>query len=106
MAVAYKISLRATVLGVSADRMAESVAAVAGHLDDIQRNTPKFLGFTLSSDRSARTVLFCMYVDEEDPDDATAAAHSWAVTAINATGDATRGWATYAHPEKHERVPA
>ena len=106
MTVAYKISLKATVLGVPAERMADSVTTVAGHLDDIQRNTPEFLGFILSSDRSARTALFTMYVDLDDLEKATAAAHSWAVTAINATGDATRGWATYAHPEEHERVPA
>jgi len=104
--VAYKISLKATVVSGSAEKMAESVASVAEHLDDIQQNTPAFLGFTLSSDRSARTALFNMYVDEDDPEKATAAAHALAVTAINATGDSTRQWATFAHPEERERVPA
>lgn len=104
--MAYKISLKATVAGGSVERMAESVASVAEHLDDIQQNTPAFLGFTLSSDREARTALFNMYVDEDDPEQATAAAHAWAVTAIYATGDSTRGWATFAHPEERERVPA
>ena len=106
MTVAYRISLKATVVVGSAERMAESVASVAEHLDDIQRNAPAFLGFTLSSDREARTALFSMYVDEDDPEQATAAAHAWAVAAINATGDSTRGWATFAHPEQRERVPA
>ncbi len=86
--------------------MAESVAAVAEHLDEIQQHTPAFLGFTLSSDRKARTALFNMYVDEDDPEDAVSAAHSWATTAIIAAGDGTRGWQTYAHPEERERVPA
>jgi hypothetical protein len=104
--VAYKISLRANVVGGSADRMAESVAAVAEHLDDIQQNTPEFLGFTLSSDREARTALFNMYVDEDNPEKAVSAAHAWAVTAINAAGDATRDWMMKAHPEERERVPA
>ena len=104
--MAYKISLKATVVSGSAEKMAESVASVAEHLDDIQQNTPAFLGFTLSSDRSARTALFNMYVNEDDPEKATAAAHAWAVTAINATGDSTRQWATFAHPEERERVPA
>jgi hypothetical protein len=104
--VAYRISLKATVDSGPAESMAESVAAVARHLDDIQQNTPEFLGFTLSSDRKARTALFSMYVDLDDPEKATAAAHSWAVTAINAAGDSTRGWATFAHPEERERVLA
>jgi len=98
--------LRATIVGGSVERMAESVAAVAEHLDDIQQHTPAFLGFTLSSDRKARTALFNMYVDEDDPEDAVSAAHSWATTAIIAVGDGTRGWQTYAHPEERERVPA
>jgi len=106
MTLAYKISLKATVVGGSAEKMAGSVASVAEHLDGIQQITPAFLGFTLSSDREARTALFSMYVDEDDPEDATAAAHAWAVTAISATGDSTRGWATFAHPEGRERVPA
>ena len=106
MTVAFRISLRATIVGGSVERMAESVAAVAEHLDDIQQHTPAFLGFTLSSDRKARTALFNMYVDEDDPEDAVSAAHSWATTAIIAVGDGTRGWQTYAHPEERERVPA
>jgi hypothetical protein len=103
--VTYRISLRATVVGGSAERMAESVTAVAEHLDEIQQSTPAFLGFTLSSDRIERTALFNMYVDEDDPDQALRATHAWAVTAINAAGDSTRGWATFAHPEERERVP-
>jgi hypothetical protein len=103
--VAFKISLKATIDGASAEQMAASVAAVAEQLDDVQEHTPEFLGFTLSSDRQARTALFSMYVDQDDPDQALRAAHSWAVTAINAAGDSTRGWATFAHPEEHERVP-
>jgi hypothetical protein len=47
-----------------------------------------------------------MYVDEDDPEDAVSAAHSWATTAIIAVGDGTRGWQTYAHPEERERVLA
>jgi len=86
--------------------MAESVATVAEHLDDIQHHTPTFLGFTLTSDRHTRTALFNMYVDEDDPDDALSAAHAWAVTAINAAGDATREWQMYAHPEEREQVGA
>jgi hypothetical protein len=104
--VAYKILLKATIVGGSAERMAESVAAVAEHLDDIQQNTPKFLGFTLSSDRKVWTALFNMYVDEDDPVRAVSAAHAWAVTAINAAGDRTRGWQMFAHPEEREHVPA
>lgn len=86
--------------------MVATVDAVAEHLDEIQQHTDAFLGFTLSSDLTAQTALFNMYVDEDDPDDAVAAAHSWAVTAINAAGDATRGWAMFAHPEERERVRA
>ena len=86
--------------------MAESVAAVAEHLDDIQQNTARFLGFTLSSDRRERTALFNMYVDEADPNDAVAAAYAWAVTAINAAGDSTRLWTMNVHPEEREQVPA
>ena len=104
--MAFRISLRATIAGGSAERIAESVAAVAEHLDDIQQNTPAFLGFTLSADRKARSALFSMYVDEDDPEQAVLAAHAWAVTAINAAGDGTREWATFAHPEERERVPA
>lgn len=106
MTVAFRISLRATIVGGSVKRMAESVAAVAELLDDIQQHTAVFLGFTVSSDRRARTALFSMYVDEDDPEDAVSAAHSWVTTAIIAVGDGTRGWQTYAHPEERERVPA
>lgn len=106
MTVAFKISIKTTVTGASIEAMADSVDAVAEHLDEIQQNTPAFLGFTLSADRQARTALFNMYVDEDDPDAAVVAVHSWAVTAINATGDSTRGWATFAHPEEHERIRA
>ena len=106
MTVAFKISIKTTVIGGSVEAMAQSVDAVAEHLDEIQQNTPAFLGFTLSADRKERIVLFNVYVDEDDPEVATAAAHSWAVTAINAAGDSTRGWATYAHPEERERVRA
>ena len=106
MTVAFKISIRTTVTGPSVEAMADSVDAVAGHLDEIQQNTPAFLGFTLSADRKARTALFNIYVDQDNLEVAVLAAHSWAVTAINATGDSTRGWATFAHPEESERVPA
>lgn len=105
MTVAFKISIKATVVGSSVESMADSVDAVAGHLDEIQQHTPEFLGFTLCADRQARTALFSIYVDQDDPEVAMVAAHSWAVTAINATGDSTRGWATFAHPEERERVP-
>ena len=104
--VAYKISIKAAIVGGSAERMAESVAAIAEHLDDIQQNTSAFLGFTLSSDRTERSALFSMYVDEDDPEQAMLAAHAWAVTAINAAGDSTLGWAMFAHPEERERVSA
>jgi hypothetical protein len=104
--MAFRILIKTTVIGESVEAMAGSVNAVAGHLDDIQQNTPPFLGFTLSSDRNAQTALFSMYVDEDDPETAMVAAHSWAVTAINAAGDSTRGWATFAHPEQRERVLA
>lgn len=80
--------------------MAASVDAVAEHLDEMQQHTDAFLGFTLSADLEAQTALFNMYVNEDDPEVAVAAAHSWAVTAINAAGDSTRGWAMFAHPEK------
>lgn len=104
--VAYRISIKTAVTDGSERSMTESVAAVSEHLDEIQQNTAEFLGFTLSSDRIAHTILFSIYVDEDDPDLAVAAAHSWAVTAINAAGDGTRGWAMFAHPEERERVPA
>jgi hypothetical protein len=104
--VAFKISIKTTVIGGSVEEMAQSVDAIAEHLDEIQQNTPVFLGFTLSADRKERTALFNVYVDEDDPELATAAAHSWAVTAIYAAGERTRGWATFAHPEQRERVRA
>src|SRR5215467_8500835 len=68
MTVAFKISIKATIIGRSIEAMADSVDAVAEHLDEIQQNTPAFLGFTLSADRKARTALFNMYVDEDDPE--------------------------------------
>jgi len=102
--MAFKILIKTTIIGGSAEAMADSVDAVAEHLDEIQRTTRAFLGFTLSADREERTALFNMYVDEDDPSDAMAAAHSWAVTAITAAGDSTRGWATFAHPEERERI--
>ena len=104
--MAFRILIKTIVTAGSVEAMAGSVDAVAGHLDEIQQNTPEFLGFTLSSDRSERTALFSMYVDADDPEVAMVAAHSWAVTAINAAGDSTRGWATFAHPEERERVLA
>lgn len=106
MTVAFKISIKATVTGASIEAMSDSVDAVAEHLDEIQQTMPAFLGFTLSADRRARTALFNMYVDEDDLKVAVAAAYSWVVTAIVTTGDSTRGWATFAHPESRERVPA
>lgn len=104
MAMAFKIIINATVTGGSAKALADSVDAVAEQLDEIQRHTSAFLGFTLSADRQARTALFSMYVGEAEPEVALAAARSWAVTAITAAGDSTRGWATYAHSEEPERV--
>jgi hypothetical protein len=104
--VAYRILIRATVIEGAQRSMADSVSSVARHLDEVQQHTPEFLGFTLSSDRVAQTALFSMYVDEEDPEKANSAAHAWAVTAIIAAGDSTRGWAMFAHPEERERVPA
>ena len=98
--MAYKISIKTTVTTPSDESMAASVDAVAEHLDEMQQHTDAFLGFTLSADLEAQTALFNMYVNEDDPEVAVAAAHSWAVTAINAAGDSTRGWAMFAHPEK------
>ena len=106
MTVAYRILIKATVTEGTERSIADSVSDVAGHLDEIQQHTPEFLGFTLSADRKALTALFSMYVDQDDPEVALAAAHSWAVTAINAAGDGTRGWAMFAHPEERERVLA
>jgi len=106
MTVAYRILINTTVIEGAEKSLADSVSAVARHLDEIQQHTPRFLGFTLSADRKAGTARFSMYVDEEDPEEANSAAHAWAVTAINAAGDSTRGWAMFAHPEGCERVPA
>ncbi len=106
MTVAYRILIKAAVIKGEQRPMADSISAVARHLDEIQQHTPEFLGFTLSADRKAGTALFSMYVDQEDPEMANSAAHAWAVTAINAAGDSTRGWAMFAHPEERERVPA
>ena len=81
---AFKISIKATVSG----------------------NTARFLAFTVSSDRTARTALFAMCVEEDDPVKAVAAAYSWVVTAINATGDGAYGWEMAARPEERERILA
>jgi hypothetical protein len=51
---AFKISIKATVGGCSDDEMVQNVRAVARQLDEVQRNTSRFLAFTLSSDRPAR----------------------------------------------------
>jgi hypothetical protein len=106
MTVAYRILIKAAVNEGGQRSLADSVSAVARHLDEIQQHTPEFLGFTLSADRKAGTALFSMYVDQEDPEKANSAAHAWAITAINAAGDSTRGWAMFAHPEERERVTA
>jgi hypothetical protein len=103
--VAYRISIRTTVTG-TAEQMRENVAAIAEYLAEIEQNTTAFLGFTVSADRRAGTAFFNLYVDEDDPDRATAAANSWTVTAITAAGDSARGWAMYPHPAERERVPA
>ena len=103
---AFKISIKASVSGCSADEMDQSVRAVARELDEIQRNTARFLAFTLSSDRVAKTALFTMCVGEDDPVEAVAAAYSWVVTAINATGDGAYGWEMAARPEERERILA
>ncbi len=91
--MAFKILIKATVSGTSVEEMADSAAVVAEYLDDIQKNTPEFLGFTLSADRKARTALFSIYVNKDDIKDAITAAYSWAVIAIG-----TREWATFACP--------
>jgi hypothetical protein len=101
---AFKISIKTTVGGCSDDGMVQSVRAVARQLDEVQRNTARFLAFTLSSDRTAKTALFTMCVDEDDPVEAVAAAYSWVVTAINATGDGAYGWEMAARPEERERI--
>ncbi len=82
------------------------VRAVARQLDEVQRNTARFLAFTLSSDRMAKTALFAMCVEEDDPVKAVAAAYSWVVTAINVTGDGAYEWEMAARPEERERILA
>jgi hypothetical protein len=103
---AFKISIKATVSGGSDEEIAQSVRAVARHLNEVQRNTARFLAFTLSSDRTSKTALFTMCVEEDDQVKAVAAAFSWAVTAINATGDGAYGWKMAARPEERERILA
>ena len=103
---AFKISINATVSGCSDDEMAQSVRAVARQLDEVQRNTARFLAFNLSSDRTAKTALFTMCAEEDDPVKAVAAAYSWVVTDINATGDGAHGWEMAARPEERKRIPA
>jgi hypothetical protein len=102
----FKISIKATVSGGSGEGMTQSVRAVARHLDEVQRSTAHFLAFTLSCDRTARTARFTMCVEEDDQVKAVAAAFSWAVTAINATGDGAYGWEMAARPEERERILA
>jgi hypothetical protein len=96
---AFKISIKATVSGCSDDGMVQSVRDIARQLDEVQRNTARFLAFTVSSDRMARTALFTMCVEEHDPVKAVAAA-------INATGDGAYGWEMAARPEERERILA
>jgi len=103
---AFKISIKATASGCSDEEMAQSVRAVARRLDEVQRNTARFLAFTLSSDRAAKTALFTVCVEEDDPAKAVAATYSWVVTAINATGDGAYGWEMAARPEERERILA
>jgi hypothetical protein len=103
---AFKISIKATVSSGSDEEMAQSVRAVARHLNEIHLNTAHFLAFTLSSDRKTKTALLTMCVEEDDQVKAVAAAFSWAVTAINATGDGAYGWEMAARPEERERIPA
>ena len=103
---AFKISIKATVGGCSDDVMVQSVRAVARQLNEVQRNTARFLAFTMSSDHTAKTALFTMCVEEEDPVKAVAAAYAWVVTAINATGDGAYGWEMAARPEERERISA
>lgn len=103
---AFKISIKATVSSGSDEAMAQSVRAVARQLDEVQRNTANFLAFTLSSDRTTKTALFTICVEEDDQVKAVAAAFSCAVTAINATGDGAYGWEMAARPEERERILA
>ncbi len=106
MTMAFNIVIKATVIGGTAEAMTESVKAVASELDEIQQGTAAFLGFTMSSNRAERTVRFSLYVDADDPADASRAAYAWTQTAITAIGDSTKGWAAFMHPEELERVPA
>lgn len=106
LTMAFNIVIKAAVMGGTTEAMTESVKAVACELDEIQQATPEFLGFTLSSDRAERTVRFSLYVEEDEPADASRAAYAWTQTAITAIGDSTRGWAAFMHPEELERVPA
>jgi hypothetical protein len=103
---AFKISIKATIGVCSDEEMVQGVRAVARQLDEVQRNTARFLAFTVSSDRTARTALFTMCAEEDDQVKAVAAAYSWAVTAINATGDGGYGWEMAARPEERERILA
>jgi hypothetical protein len=103
---AFKISIKASVSGCPADEMVRSARAVARQLDEVQRNTAPFLAFTMSSDGTARTALFTVCVEDDDPVKAVAAAYSWVVTAINATGDGAYGWEMAARPEERERILA
>ncbi len=103
---AFKISIKATVSGGSGEEMTQRVRAAARQLNEIHLNTDRFLAFTLSSDREARTALFTMCVEEDDEVKAVAAAFSWAVTAINATGDGAYGWEMAARPEEREPILA
>jgi hypothetical protein len=103
---AFQIGLRATIAAASAEDMAQSVTHVGQQLNEICVNTPNLMTFTLESDRPARTVRFTLYVEETDPERAVAAAFSWAVTAINATGDGAYGWQMAVRPEQRERIPA
>ena len=102
----FKISIKATVSAGSDEEIAQSVSAVGHHLNEIHLSTAHFLAFTLSSDRTASTALFTICVEEDDQVKAVAAAFSWAVTAINATGDGAYGWEMAARPEERERIPA
>lgn len=106
LTMAFNIVIKAAVMGEKTEAMTESVKAVACELDEIQQATPAFLGFTLSSDRAERTVRFSLYVEADEPADASRAAYAWTQTAITAIGDSTRGWAAFMHPEELERVPA
>jgi hypothetical protein len=102
----FKISIKATVSGSSGEGMTQSVRAVARHLNEVQRSTAHFLAFTLSYNHTTKTARFTMCVEEDDQVKAVAAAFSWAITAINATGDGAYGWEMAARPEERERILA